>query len=107
MQLGHSGIVVYIFLIFLEMSFLELGHFRNTLHNCSHATKFNVKYTKRKEISRSLKLVITRERQNMLFTVYEQCVLQENMFNEKLENKKFISHPCERAFNNATFLTVF
>jgi len=25
MQLGHSGIV-YIFLIFLKMSFLELGH---------------------------------------------------------------------------------
>jgi len=33
MQLGHSGIVVYIFLIFLKMSFLELGHFGNTLHN--------------------------------------------------------------------------
>ena len=32
MQLGHSGIVVYIFLIFLKMSFLELGHFGNTLH---------------------------------------------------------------------------
>ena len=33
MQLGHSGIVVYVFLIFLKISFLELGHFGNTLHN--------------------------------------------------------------------------
>ena len=31
MQLGHFGIMVY---IFLKMSFLELGHFGNTLHNC-------------------------------------------------------------------------
>ena len=34
MQLGDSGIVVFIFLIFLKMSFLELGHFKNTLRNC-------------------------------------------------------------------------
>jgi len=31
MQLGYSGIVVYIFLIFLKINFLELGHFGNTL----------------------------------------------------------------------------
>ena len=33
MQLNHSGIAVYIFLIFLKMSFLELGYFGNTQHN--------------------------------------------------------------------------
>ena len=32
MQLAYSGIVVYIFLILFKMSFLELGHFGNTLH---------------------------------------------------------------------------
>ena len=35
MQVGHFGIGggVYILLIFLKVSFLELGHFGNTLHN--------------------------------------------------------------------------
>jgi len=33
MQLGHFEITGYIFLIFLKMSFLELGHFGNTLNN--------------------------------------------------------------------------
>ena len=40
MQLGHSEIVVYIFVIFLKMSFLELGHFGNTLHNWGYIPFF-------------------------------------------------------------------
>ena len=48
MQLGHSEIMVYIFLIFLNMSFLELDHFGITLHNWSSLftyLAFNPKYT--------------------------------------------------------------
>ena len=36
LQLGHFGITGCIFLIFLKMCFLELGHFGNTLHICKH-----------------------------------------------------------------------
>ena len=39
MHLGHSGIVVYIFLILLKLSFLELGHFGNTLYNSKSTCK--------------------------------------------------------------------
>jgi len=39
MQIGRFGIMGYIYLIFLKMSSLELGHFGNTLHNSIGSNK--------------------------------------------------------------------
>jgi len=89
MQLGHSGIVVYIFLIFLKMNFLEWGHFGNTLHICCSQIKNPGTYLR--SIHLAFPLLRVSEENLLFFFIWLDDIWHSSFCGQKAGKNLFFS----------------